>query len=308
MLGTPDTYCTGYFYEVTEQIKKGYSVHKWTYRDNPGIVNPDTFINQIKAVHGWIGTEPEYLSEWEGIWSKDTRTLLFNEFLLNRNEYVDLPQGIKWNYAMGTDVGVRDSCAFVVLAWSTQTPNIYVIETYSEKNMIPTTYGQKVLQFIKQYPGLRVVQDAGALGLGYAEELRRTFQIPIEAADKRPGRKATGIRFINDQFRLGNLKIQIYKSANLKKQLQTVRFDDKTQIENKSDVCDELDALIYAYGFVYSFLYQAPPPPPTPEQLEQQLKDRMYQETVHQFRSPEERLEDENFEILNDLSDFGSYL
>ena len=86
---------------------------------------------------------------------------------------------------MGTDVGVRDACAFVVIAWSMSTPYIHVLESYSETNMIPSTYGKKVEEYIKRYPGLRVIQDAGALGLGYAEELRRTFAIPIEGADKR---------------------------------------------------------------------------------------------------------------------------
>ena len=88
---------------------------------------------------------------------------------------------------------------------------------------------------------------------------------------------------INDQFRLGNFKLQMYKTAGLKKQLLNCRFDPKTQIEHKTDACDELDAMLYAYGYVYSFLYREPPPPLTPEQIEQQTKDRMYAETVHQF-------------------------
>ena len=43
-------------------------------------------------VHGWQGDEPEYLSEWEGKWTKDVRSLLFNEYLPIRNEIPIYPK------------------------------------------------------------------------------------------------------------------------------------------------------------------------------------------------------------------------
>jgi hypothetical protein len=296
LCGTPDTICNGFFFDVTKRDSQlGWSTTRWSWADNPGWANKDDFIKAVKAQHGWNGSEPEFISEWCGEWTKDNRSLLFEGFQVIKNEVQSLPTGFSWRYTLGADVGAtRDLSAFVLIAWSMQTPTCYVVNAEGLPGRDVTGFCQNVDKYYRTIPELTVIMDDGALGAGYLKELQNRWRIPAIGKTKTPGYKAGMVRIINDQFRLNRIALKSDATGALRDQLQMVRFDEATQIENKADPCDYADAFVYGFSHVYSFLHTPEPPPlSVPERLAVEDEER-WQRTVKQFQTQEE-LDEEEF-------------
>jgi len=303
LCGTPNVQCNGFFFEVTREDSQysGWSTTRWSWADNPGIPNKEQYIKAVLDKHKWKGDEPEYQSEWMGKWTKDTRSLLFEAFRPIVNEFQELPKGPTWRYTLGCDVGAtRDLSAFVLIAWSVQTPTAYVISAEGVPGRDVTGYCQQVQSYWRKIPGLTVIMDDGALGAGYLRELQNRYKIPALGKTKTAGYKAGMVRIINDQFRLEKISLSARGCGALRENLQSVRFDLKTQIEHKDDPCDYADAFLYAYSHVYSFLHVPDPIPPTVEEKHRQEEQERYERTVKQFRTDEEVMEDEMFEGLTE--------
>ena len=290
IVGTPDTICNGFFHDVApnEPTAASWPTHHWTWRDNPGLPNKDKFHAELLRSHQWTGREPEYISEWEGKWCKDIRTLLFEGYRPIECEYKTLPPDVRWSYTLGCDVGAtRDLSAFVLWAWSMQHKVAHVVREDVASGRDVTAFCQKVQQYWAQIPGLSVIMDDGALGAGYLKELQQRWKIPALGKTKTKGFKAGMVRIINDQFRKGTIQVCDSTTPRLRFQLENVRFDQKTQIENELDPMDFGDAFLYGYSHVYSFLYEPEAPELPSQRLTREAEER-YQRTARQFRTEEE--------------------
>src|SRR5688572_6416103 len=138
MTGTPSRDCAGYFYDVTnpEQTAPGWSVHRWTTRDNPffGATEDERYARTSAAAleeNGWTEADPHFRREWLGTWVQedsryvypvhqvDPKRLTFAPFRVNaagQYDHVaaerDLPRSprnrpMTWLYSLGIDYGFR---------------------------------------------------------------------------------------------------------------------------------------------------------------------------------------------------------
>lgn len=260
LTGTPGPVPQGYFFEVTQNGKFGYSVHKWTMLENPYMPNPEQFIAELIAKKGWLPDNPTLRREYRNEWVLDTNSLWirYNEKL---NNYDELPKEHKWNYILGVDIGFNDADAVAVLAWSETTPVTYLVEeSIKSKQGISALFTQiDALQ--KKYDAYKIIMDEGALGKKIAEDLVPRFKVPLVAADK--AKKQTNVELLNDSLRLGNFKAKANSRFALDSYLVSIDWDKSTPTKiviKKKPHSDIIDSVLYAFKESYAHTYEPPTP------------------------------------------------
>lgn len=260
LTGTPGPIPQGYFFDVTQNRKYGFSHHSWTLRQNPHMPNPDGFIKEVMLKNGWDEHSPslkrEYLNEWvldkQAFWIRyDAET----------NHYDTLPKGHEWVYILGVDLGFNDADALAILAWSETHDTTYLVEEVitTKQGLTPLIEQVKALQ--EKYKVGKTVIDEGGLGKKIAEELRRQYGISCEMADK--ARKQENVELLNDSLRRGKFKAQ--KDSQFAKDSFIVLIDwDKSSdtkiVIKKKPHSDIIDAVLYAFKESYSFAHRPEAP------------------------------------------------
>jgi len=117
----------------------------------------------------------------DGLWVRDSGGLVY--------QYDDARNGIDAappleHHLLGIDYGVTDATAFTVVGWRLHDPTVYVVESYKRTGMSPSDAAVEAKALVAKYAPVQIVGDTGGLGKGFAEEARRRFQLPIEAAEK----------------------------------------------------------------------------------------------------------------------------
>lgn len=258
--GTPGPFLGGLFYEITAGLRPGWGLHSWTCFENPHIPDAKKFVAADLARRKLSLDDPVVQREYFARWVRDVSTLLF-QYSPGRNDFAALPGASEWRYVLGMDVGVRDLATFVLCAFRQYDPCVYIVEVHGERateQTAPVTRFAEVIRGFQQKYGreMRMVMDAGGLGLGYQLELRNRFSLNVETAKK--SEKAVAIRLMNDQFRLGMLKVGPGCGA-LTDQWQKLQIDPKTQIEKPTQACDFADAALYGWRDCYAYLAQPEP-------------------------------------------------
>lgn len=287
--GTPGPIPHGFFYEITHKKMHGFSLHKWTLFDNPYLPGARQFVTELKAKRGWDDDHPTLLREWQNNWVLDVESLLI-KYNADKNDYEGLPI-FKWNYILGVDIGVRDSDAIAVLAYSDSFPNIYLVEELITSDQDITTLANQLDEMIKKYNPEKIVMDEGALGKKLGEEFRRRKHIPVQPADKQ--RKFESIAFLNDYLRSGRFKAR--RTSRFAEDSFRVQIDwEKTtpdRIAVKSGFhSDIIDAVLYAYKESPAYTFQASPIKPkylSPEWADAEVT-RMEEAAEEHFKALEE--------------------
>lgn len=255
--GTPGPVPHGYFFDITEQRKFGFSLHKWTLLDNP-YINGKDFVNEIKTKHGWDDANPTYLREYCNKWVLDKRALLI-DYDPNKNHFDLLPHH-KWNYILGVDLGLRDSDALAVLGWSETCSDIYLVEEIITSDQDITALQHQIEDLMRRYDIQKIVMDTGGLGAKIAEEFTRRKHIPVQAADKK--RKFENVTFLNDWLRLGKFKAR--KTSKFAKDANQLQIDWEKTTPDRLVVRDTfhsdiIDSVLYAFKESPAFTYRDPP-------------------------------------------------
>lgn len=257
--GTPGPVPSGYFFEVTNNGRFGYSGHAWTILDNPFMPNPAAFIADLKTRREWNDNNPTLLREWYNNWVLDTNSLWiqYNE---EKSHYETLPG--KLNYIMGIDLGYKDADALAVVAWSESSKCTFLVEEVITRKQGITELVEQISSLRAKYDISKLVIDQGGLGLKIAEEIRRRHHIPVIGAEKQ--RKQETVEFLNDHLRLGTFKAK--KTSQFAKDSYLVQIDwDKTTpdkiVVKKQPHSDIIDAVIYAFKESPAYTYSAPPAP-----------------------------------------------
>jgi hypothetical protein len=276
LTGTPGPVPVGFFYDVTELGKFGYSRHRWSVLDNPYMPGAKQFIADLKAKKGWDDNHPTLQREWRGLWVVDMDALVF-KYDAEKNHYDSLPklQG-KWEYVIGVDIGFDDCDAIAVLAWNSSSPDVYLVEEFTMPHQDITDLANQIKKRIKKYNPLKTVIDAGALGKKITEELIKRHGIALHAAEKT--RKFEFIELLNDALRTGRFFAK--KQGQFAQDTQRVKWDQdasdlKVSDNFHSDICD---SVLYAYREALHWLHEPEPePPPKPQTPEwyQQQEDEM---------------------------------
>lgn len=286
--GTPGPVPKGYFFDITERKKYGFSVHKWTLYDNPYMPNPLAFVADLQKKREWDDNHPTLLREWKNKWVLDLESLWI-KYKENINHFDTLPVIIpyKYSYVLGIDIGFKDADALAVIAWSERSKNIYLVEEIVTKKQGLTELVGQITYLRGKYDISKMVIDEGGLGKKLAEEMRRQHSLPVEAADK--ARKQENVEFLNDALRLGYFKANSNSQFVQDSYLVQIDWDksrpDKIVIR-KDPHSDIIDAVLYAFKESPAFAYEEEKKkliPGTKEWAEAQAND-MFDRALDHFQ------------------------
>lgn len=272
LLGTPGSIPSGYFYRMAHNLKedgsaldaKIWSVHQWTFFDNPYIAikskcSHQELLDRVLKRRGLSIDHPTIQREYFGKWTLDLESLLIH-YDPKKNHYDTLPTFKKpWNYILGIDLGYDDADALSVLAWHEESPITYLVDEVITKGQGITELVQQVEILQKRYDITKMVIDQGGLGKKIAEEMRRRHAIPVHAADK--ARKMEHVAFLNDALRTGRFMAK--QGSRFAQDSYLVEIDhdkskpDKIVVSEKFH-SDIIDSVLYSWVESVSYAYTPP--------------------------------------------------
>jgi len=300
--GTPGYVLIGRWYELSGPHVKDAAncgVYRGNLRSNPHLRSDlppeeraeavEAFLEDVRKRNGWGEDHPTYVREWLGRWAQDDEALVF-PLSANANDYRNDQQGpwglpsttpsgfplaqSDWRVVLGIDVGQTSPSAYVVLATHPSLKRTFIL--HAEKHTGQLIHEMDALvrklkrRFAVRWGGREtlpaVVIDAGGMGKQHAEELRRRWKLPNEAADKRD--KASAISVTRDALRCGRLQLLVGDGASenptkpLSDELHVLVWnDDRDDIEDgQEDHCT--DAMLYGYRRIRDYTRHEPDPGP----------------------------------------------
>lgn len=287
LTGTPGPVPQGYFFDVTQRGRFGYSVHKWTLLDNPYMPDPKAFISDLIRKREWDDNHPTLRREWRNEWVLDVQSLWIR-YKEELNHYEQLPdiKPDKWTYGLGIDIGFKDSDALAVVAWCDSQPTTYLVEELVTPKQDLTSLVEQIRAMEKKYDISKMVIDEGGLGKKLAEEMRRRHHVPVQPADKI--RKQENVEFLNDAMRLGKFKAKAKSRFAQDSYLVQIDWEKSTPskiIIKAKPHSDIIDAVLYIFKESPAFSFQAQPVKPkygTKEWAEAQ-QDEMWENAQQHF-------------------------
>ena len=265
--GTPGPVPQGYFFDVTQNKKYGYSHHEWTLLDNPHMPSPAQFIADLKAKREWDEENPTLRREYKNEWVLDVESLWvrYKESINNYNTLPEISLPNNYSYILGIDIGFNDADALAVLAWSPASKVVYLVEEKITKKQGLTELIDQIKTLSDKYKFTNMVIDEGGLGKKLAEEIRRRHAIPVVGAEK--ARKQETVELLNDSLRLGTFKAKANSRFAQDSYLVQIDWDKSTPdriVIKKKPHSDIIDAVLYAWKISPAYTYQKQPVMPTP--------------------------------------------
>lgn len=208
LMGTASNFPRGLFYDITIGKEKGWKLFKWTAYDNPYVAKQwHENILKIKSERPEYLTTPQFKQWYLNEWVIDEEKLVYR-FDPVRNLTSAVPifsDASNWTYVLGVDTGWEDDSAFVLTAYHSNNPYLYVLRTFAKKKMTFDDVTLKIQEFMKdpQYAPHKIIID-GANKQG-VESMRFRSAIPFEYADKQD--KVTFIELCNSDLIQGKIKI-----------------------------------------------------------------------------------------------------
>jgi hypothetical protein len=252
LIGTPGN-VDGYFKAVTTGEAPDWSVHRWTYEDNPYTREAiRKRVAHMKRVTPGIELTPGFRQMYLAEWVIDDEARVY-KFDPKRNGALTLDRPDGWRRVLGLDFGFIDDTAYVVLAWREGSHELFVEYAYKEKQTDFTLVAQRVAQLMEDYEPYAIVADyASRQGV---EELRNRHELPLERADK--GGKQDMIRLMNCDLLVGRLKV-LPQGQMLAEEWQELVYDEvarKQGILKPHPACaDHLAAAaLYAWRRCYQY-------------------------------------------------------
>lgn len=183
----------------------------------------------------------------DGLWIQDTTGLIypFDDAIngINEEPKKELDKILAIDFGASIQ---KATTAFAVTAYSRTDPyNVWGIESYAESGLIPSTIADEIRAIKERHDITKVVADAGALGVGYIEELKRRHHMWIEPAkktDKRGYRK-----LMRGDLERGAFKIVRESNSALIEEYQSLCWDEHG-LDTAKGAEDHLsDAMLYAW-------------------------------------------------------------
>ncbi len=260
MIGTPGEIAAGIFYEASEGIRDGYSVHKWSFLDNVHLPAEERDLEAIKLKNNWTDATPRYRREYLGEWVPDAGLQVYaynpelNHYVADGDGQFGLPSGHEWIFGLGIDIGSVDGTAIVIGAFSPTSPNMYLVmekkikKEKDGRHLSVSRIAQEIEPLYRKFKFHRPVADSGALAAMVIEELNQRWGFAINPAEKQF--KNDFIEHLNSDLMLGRIKIP--KESQLAGEMARLVWDDKVTITGKkrekpglpNDICD---AFLYMY-------------------------------------------------------------
>ncbi len=257
MMGTSSNFTRGLFYDIATGKEPGWSIHTWSAHDNPYIAKQwEEELNEIATQRPLYMETPQYKQWYLNQWVVDEDKLCY-KFNEAKNIFSDRPplHNEGWTYVLGVDLGWEDDTAFVLSAFHSNDPHMYVIDAHSKKFMTLPQVETKILQYMgSQTPPARIIIDGAAKQS--IETMRTRTSIPFEFADKMG--KESFIELLNSD--LIQAKLKINKSCtNLINEMMSLVWQtdgDKVKLPKKehpalsNHLCD---ALLYSWRMCFHY-------------------------------------------------------
>ena len=272
LIGTANDYTDGYFYKVTTGSIPGWSVHRWSWSDNP--YTRDTILEYIaKRCQSAIAFKRSsgYRQEWLGEWVVNSANLLYWGFNRDSNCIDSLPCDLSgFRTLVSIDPGYTDAAAIVVMGWRANDTTLYILETFKKSGMDITAMVEKIRQVASRYENPRLIVDAGS-PQGVAE-MRNRHRLPLESASK-TGIKWEFIQQLNSDFQSGAIKFVGPACYPLADELEKlVRGKDRNGnllYERDRKTPDDLsDAMLYGWREAMAYVQKPKKEPPPRDDTE----------------------------------------
>ena len=278
--GVPSNITSGLFFDVTTGREPGWTVHRWSWRDNVHRRdNIQKIHDELVAANPARVKTSSYRREWLGEWVVDEGALVY-KFSEDLNVIDALPRpASEYHYILSIDLGFTDPTAFVVSAYSDHDPVLYVVYAAKHAGLIidavariikglwknPTyRVGGAAAPLTGPYPFERMVVDGAALQS--VEEMRQKHQLPLECAKKTD--KRTAIEVLNSDLQTARIKL-LPAAFAIFEEGQKLIWDErklnavpKRWEEDPRQPNHLTDALLY--GFRAARNYDATEAPPAP--------------------------------------------
>lgn len=240
-------------------------------KDNPGL-NWQEYVEQLGGLD-----EVTKAQLRDGIWIDDGTGLVYR-YDSARNAIHELPDLTGWHAVLSIDLGsseIKPSTAFAITLWHPHHTRAVVVRAWAEAGMIPSTIAERIREVLELYPDARVVMDIGALGSGYANELRQRWAIPVEAAEK--SQKLGFRKLLNGALERGEVVLFAPECAMLIEELESLIWAPSGLDNDKTQPNHCTDALLYGWRASQSWraAFHKPEPQLTEEQAwEKRAKER----------------------------------
>ena len=272
VVGTPGPRRQGAFFEMCHAEDGKWAHHHWCFLDNEALPLGSEYADWTPAARlAWRNTEleaelarrkvtketPSVQREWFGNWVEDGDSLVYR---LQSYNYLDPLTGAdyrtpeldaRWRYMIGLDVGWNDPCAFVVVGWRSDSPDIWVLESFEHQYLLPDAIAGHLERLRARYPRAGIVMDTGGHGGKIVEQLMlQRYGLPVTPAKKRG--KFEHIAFLNSDMVSGRLRIVRWANQDLISDLATLRVappnkdGEVPEAEHPADDNHLPDGLLYA--------------------------------------------------------------
>jgi len=185
-----------------------------------------------------------------GEWITDANGQLY-AFDLTRNR-IDhlpvLPNGTEYSYVLGIDLGASQreaTTSFAVLCWSEHDPVTYVLMSFKESGIIPSTLAERIQALSLDFPFERIVIDAGGLGIGYVNELQTRWSIPCEAVQKQ--NRLGYQKLFSGALSKGHVKLLTGQNDDLEDELLSLQYNSEGTRQQDGATNHVSDATLYAW-------------------------------------------------------------
>lgn len=273
MLGTAENIPNTFYQKVTDgkHVDLPWSIHKGHTEESPYTgkafaeekerllkLNPDV----VKT--SWFRTH------WMNEWCADD-DLLIIKHSESVNETNSFPRSNVF-YCLGVDLGFNDASSFTVCAYTSNDPNLYILESFKHSGMDFTEVARTIKLLQTRYDFYRIVVD-GANKQG-VEEIQRRHQIQLKNAEKTD--KATFLRALNDDYKQGRILVHKDKCQQLiQEQSQLMWLKDSPGKEDPRCENHCNDSLLYAWRECKNYMFQPEKSEwkPIQERMEDQFKE-----------------------------------
>lgn len=252
LISTPNSSCTGFFYDVTERGYYNFSIHRWTIKNNPFMRHAVRSI-QEDIKRGILNpAEPSYRREYLGVWARDDQDIVYR--YSEENLITELPPGNEWEYVMGVDLGYHDATAFVVAAYSPDYPELFIIDEHKQREMLASDVEDKIHRFMNDYDFTSIVMDTGG---GSSRMLFETFKarssLPLKPAKKSTD-KVGLTKLMNSDLVIERIKVM--KDMELLAEWDKLQYNKAGTAEDKRFDNHLSDAALYAWVEARHYLYE----------------------------------------------------
>jgi phage terminase large subunit len=269
LASTPNAACAGFFYEVVKEKKyPKYKIWEWDYRQNPKLPRWNNKHNwkqlaneRFEAMRKEFELEGKlntFLREYENKWIKDKEALLFPNV-----QTVERIPDVQMFYYMGIDVGWVDDTAIVVCGVTQEpTPKVYIVDHYSNSEVPTQELAGLIKQYSDKYSPVSIAVDPGGGGKRLIEDVNYAYGLNLTSAEKPQKRKPIDIQLIDDLMREKRIYI-LSGLGELYDEVRLIQWKDKANGIIDSRFKDHsIDALVYAYRELVSYITQTSPPEP----------------------------------------------